>query len=1017
MGTTNTNRSFGLRRSTLAAALAIGLGFTGMSFAQSTTGAIFGQAPAAAGETITVTNESGFNRQIPVDASGRYSLNSLPTGTYTVKLERDGKVVDSRDNVTLRVGAGTEVSFTAAAAASGEAQSLEGVSVTANALPAIDVSSVDSRTVITSQELARLPLARTAEGIALLAPGAVAGSSFFTGPTGNALVSINGSAVTENAYYINGFNTTDPLSGFGGISLPYGAIDQQEVLAGGYGAAYGRSSGGVISQVGKRGTNDWHFGGQVLWEPKFAKEDPRDFYYAAGDDVGKINNKNSGDKAWVLTEDAYVGGPLIKDKLFIFAAVEGERREGNSTGSVNSPFKTDYRYDNPKWYSKLDWNITDSNILEITAASAKQSYSSSLYDYDYDTNKTGAFSSFGTSTKNGADLYTAKFTSYITDDLTLTALYGKMKGTYYTESPGSDPSTPHIITPDNQNPDINGGAPISNSQALTATNDPAHTSTNTNLRIDLVYRIGDHQIAAGIDNQQVGDFNDGSSTTGPGYAWEYDIHSPNSPIVGKPGADPFVDATANYPNGQGGYYVAKYINGNSASVRTTQRAQYIEDTWQVNDQWLLKIGLRNDQFTNYNQAGIPFLRLTKPQWAPRIGFTWDVNGDSSFKVYGNAGRYFLAMPASVALRSAGSSLYTREYFTYSGIDAQGIPQGLTPIATSTGGPLSVNREYGIPRDPKTAASKNLQSEYQDEYILGFDKKLNDAWVYGVKGTVRKLRSTIDDVGDSDAIFNKMVASGIDPATIGAIQGSYLFNPGRTNTFEIPNLNGGYYNVNMSNKDFGFPAGTKRNYYSLETYLEHSFDGKWWAKIDYLYSRSYGNSEGQVRSDISQDDVSATVDWDYAQLMDYSNGELANNRKHQLKIFGTYQLTAEWLFSGNILIASGAPRSCLGYYGADGSNPGLGYGPYYHYCDGTPSRPGDAGHNPWQKLVTVNAEYRPSFADHKLAFNVSIFNLFNQRQVTQINPIYGSADAVEASYKLPLYQTTPRYARFGVTYDF
>ncbi len=38
-----------------------------------------------------------------------------------------------------------------------------------------------------------------------------------------------------------------------------------------------------------------------------------------------------------------------------------------------------------------------------------------------------------------------------------------------------------------------------------------------------------------------------------------------------------------------------------------------------------------------------------------------------------------------------------------------------------------------------------------KYILGFDKKLNDDWVYGVKGTVRKLRSTIDDVGDSDAI--------------------------------------------------------------------------------------------------------------------------------------------------------------------------------------------------------------------------------------------------------------------------
>src|SRR6185437_6426538 len=97
-----------------------------------------------------------------------------------------------------------------------------------------------------------------------------------------------------------------------------------------------------------------------------------------------------------------------------------------------------------------------------------------------------------------------------------------------------------------------------------------------------------------------------------------------------------------------------------------------------------------------------------------------------FKIYGNAGRYYLAMPASVALRAAGASLYTRAYMTYTGIDAHGIPTGLTPIKTSTGGPISANLEYGIPRDPKTATSTNLESEYQDEYILGFDKQLGPA---------------------------------------------------------------------------------------------------------------------------------------------------------------------------------------------------------------------------------------------------------------------------------------------------
>ena len=96
------------RRSTLVLALAAGLGFTGFAFAQATTGALFGQAQPAAGETVTVQSSSGLTREATVDASGRYTFGSLPLGTYTVTLMKDGQVVDTRSNITLRVGAGTD---------------------------------------------------------------------------------------------------------------------------------------------------------------------------------------------------------------------------------------------------------------------------------------------------------------------------------------------------------------------------------------------------------------------------------------------------------------------------------------------------------------------------------------------------------------------------------------------------------------------------------------------------------------------------------------------------------------------------------------------------------------------------------------------------------------------------------------------------------------------------------------------------------------------------------------------
>jgi hypothetical protein len=1009
-----------LRRTSLAIGLGLCIVGTG-ALAQATTGSIFGQAQA--GETVLIKSTSGITRQVAVDSTGHYAVSSLPLGDYTVSLQRDGQVVDSRSNVTLRVGSGTEVSF-----GGQNAQNLSAVTVQANALPTIDVSGVDSRTVITAAQLAKLPLARSAEAIALLAPGVVQGSGLFTNLTGGSVVTFGGASATENAYYLNGFNTTDPLSGFGGITLPYGAIDQQEILSGGYGAAYGRSDGGVISQVGKRGTNEWHFGAAVQWTPKSLKSDPKDYYYVKKDgSQGRIRQYRYDNKDSITTVDAYVGGPLIKDKLFLFAAVEAERRQGQSTGSDVAPYVTHYRYDNPKWYGKLDWNITDSNILEVTGASNKSSYAGTLNDFDYATQQEGGYSSTDTSTKNGADVYSAKFTSYITDDLTVTALYGKMKGTWYSNTPNYDPTYPYLFGAQDQNPDLNGGSPIINSQNVSTINLPGHSSTNTNLRVDLSYRLGDHTLTAGIDNQDVKNSDAGTQfpAAGLGYAWEYNNAGTSTGYVaGGPdtGAGwenrPWVVNTGSQPGGATGYYVAQYFYHDNASVRVAQRAQYIEDSWQVSDRWLVKLGLRNDQFTNYNAGAKPYLRLTSPQWAPRVGFSWDVNGDSSFKVYGNAGRYYLALPTSVALRSAGSSLYTRTYFTYEGIDANGVPTGLHPLDTSVGAgvPFSGNGEYGQPRDPHVGSAHDLKSEYQDEYILGFDKKLGDAWVYGAKATYRNLRNAIDDIGDAPSIIAKMNKMGIDPTTYdpGQIPGSFLMNPGKDAVYSIAKIGGGYYDVPMSWKgDFGFNTTMKRKYYGLDLYLEHPFDGKWFGKVDYLFSRSYGNSEGQVRSDIGQTDVSATVDWDYAQVMDYANGALANDRRHQIKAYGSYQIAPEWMVSGNVAIASGSPITCLSLYGVGQTNPGLAYnGGYYHFCDGgTPSPPGTK-RNPWTYRLDLSAEYRPEWAGSKLAFNAMVYNVFNKQTTTQLYPRQQSS-----SYLRPYSSMTPRYVRFGVSYDF
>ena len=1016
---------------------------TESAHAQATTSTIFGQAPVAAGESVQITGGSGFNRTVPVDNTGRYSV-TVPIGTYTVTLLQNGQAVQSHTNITPPVGSATTVNFAGeAGAGTSNAKSLSSITVTANALPTIDVTSTREATVITAEQLKHLPLAHSGAAIALLAPGTVQGAGLLgNGPTGEPLVSFGGSSVAENSYFINGFNTSDPIGNSGGITLPYGSIAQQETLTSGYGAQYGRSAGGVISQVGKSGTNDFHFGGQALWIPAFARGDYINWHYRnplshkPGQEAGDIYDYRNGNSQWERVYDGYVSGPLIKDRLFFFISAESDKIQNTAVQSINSNKVYFQKYNQPKFYGKLDWNINDNNILSLTGVQNKREYSGVINKYNYSTHTTGAFSSLDQHTKNSFGIWVAKYTSYITDDLTLNAMYGKMKGTYYTEQPaypGYDPTLPNIIGAGSQDPAYTAGFPggISNTNAHANKSDPKHKSSVSNLRLDLEWKLGPHDIQFGIDNMTTRDINDGTVMTGPGYAWDY-AHAPGPdvPIAGSnPNQSPWVDATGGYPNGAQGYYVSKYVFISSATVTVAQRAQYIQDNWQVTPNLLLNLGLRDDQFTNYNPDGIPYVRLTTPQWAPRLGFSWDVFGDSTLKVYGNAGRYYLALPSGVAVREASGSTYVQTYYTYSGIDANGVPLGLVPIASNPSSGVSVNNEYGQPLDPKTVASRNLKAEYQDEFVLGMQQQISPSWVYGVQGMYRKLGRIVDDVGDTATQCAQLLAQnpGLTDTNCSdyQFQGSLLINPGSTNQFRISDGHGGYYSYTVSPEQFGFPKAT-RKYYALEAYLEHPWDGKWGGKIDYVFSKSYGTTDGPVQSNVGQggSSVSITTQWDYGQLMQYANGVQANSRKHVLKAYGTYQIAPEWTASAVLTLASGTPKSCLGLYGPDQTNPGLGYGSY-HWCGGVPTPGGTTGYTPWIHQLNLSLEYRPEWADKKLGFQLQVNNVFNEQKTTQISAGYGSTlptpgpnplAGVNTSYNRPAVTEAPRYVQMGVTYD-
>jgi len=1026
----------GLVRTLIASMIGAALMSATPVFAQSTTGSIFGQT-GEGGQTVIIQNQdTGLVRRVSTDASGRYRALDLPPGHYTVTVEKAGSAVAKRENVNVTIAGGSEVSFVGAAAT----EELSTITVTGGAQQAIDVSQVDTRSVFTASDLQRISVTRNIASVALLAPSVVRNASYID-DSGNTIPSFGGSASSENAYYINGFPITNPLTSLGSTTLAFDSISQMQVLTGGYGAEYGRATGGVINIVTKRGTNTWKAGVYTSWSPVWGRASPHNLYYPDtgyyGPDRTNPNLRTDGtlyswrkdNNSWQFLTGLYAGGAIIQDKLFVYANAEMTQRDGRSVnqtrlGAISNNGWSEYGYDYPRWTGKVDWHITDNHLVEFSAISDVTKFKRDGYTFDYADLSPGTTKLSGYEARDDARLYIGKYTGYLTDDLTLSALWGNMRINHTNQPWNYDPDCPRISAGATARI---AGFNYTSCQTQTAFDGPGRDEVKGG-RFDVGYRLGDHDLRIGYELSDATSSRHHDGYAGnDGYIWVYSFtENPTQPInaslgVGAPaGAGGFGDQ---------GYYVRSQRYSQYGTVTTEQRAQYVEDRWQFNDNLLFQLGLRNEQFTNYTGAGQPYISQ-RHQLAPRLGASWDLHGDSTLKLFANAGRYHLALPNNVALRAASGSYYTQEYFTYTGTDpVTGAPTGLNHIPVTNLGyncpgsdyVVSANLECGDSPNPLTVAAKDIRSHFQDEFIVGMQQQLWTSWNWGAKATYRTLRSAIDDT--------------CAPVLHG---GCFIFNPGVDNTFYEEQDDGTLKPVHYTAAELGLPK-LKRRYYAIDLMLEHEFTDDWYGKIEYTFSRNWGNTEGQLASDLDtggggQTDVSVTQDWDLPQLMVNASGVLPNHRKHQFKVFGYYQLNPEWRFGGSAIIASGRPVNCTSYYPT--ADRGLYNGSFYYFCglagsgndpsspnyvppssDYAPSPRGSHGTTPWTYTFNVNVAWQPAWLDN-LTVQADVFNLFNQQVPGMLNPNSASSRTERGQlYRQKINYGAPRSVQFTLRYDF
>jgi hypothetical protein len=977
------------------------------------TGTIFGKASQGADVKVVIENPAtGFKRTLTPDAQGRFQATSLPPGSYKVS-EVKGNAVVATTQVDASIGQGAEAVFAPAAG-------IQTVQIT-GARRTIDVSSTNNGATFNARQLAALPIGRNVESIIQLAPNTTRADSRFAGGA-----SFGGGAASENSYYINGFPVVNPLTGLGASQLPFGAIAEAQVLTGGFGAEFGRSIGGVVNIITKSGTNTWEAGAQATYEPKTWRAKPQDIYYANT----KANPKTDGTLRLARAEDtldrmtygAYVGGPLIQDKLFFFAAAEmNDTHEGlvngfrtGTSNAINGWRDRETKVQ--RYMAKVDWNITDEHRLEFTMLGDTPEVSSYDYGFDYTTRtrsfKMNAGSVLDNVDNNGGKTNMLKYTGNLTSDLTLTALYGRTESLHNNSFTGYNPDVfSTSSTPSDRVTGLNYTNPQTIPGNILA---PGSKDIVRSGRLDLEYHLGSHTLRGGVDQNKVASMNAGVFKAGGGTWIYYHTDTPNAEIPGANGVNIKAPASGG-GYGTQGYYVAKELFSTVTDSYGEQSALYLEDKFQVTRNLLVTAGIRSESFKNQNDSHTTFLEM-KNQINPRLAASWDVNGDASLKVYGTAGRYSVPIPTHISVRGAGRSTYTDQYYSYSGVDANGAPTGLVQLSP----PLSGNNEYGQDKVVATLSALDMKPAYQDEITLGFEKAFSPSLNFGAKATYRKLQSTIDDFCDVRPFERWATANGV--AITNPLWGNtcQTFNPGQDNTFMVDFTGDASHlsKVFLTAKDQGFDK-PQRTYAAVDLFAEHPLRNGWYGKVNYTWSRNRGNTEGQVRSDNGQADVAVTSAWDYPELMVGSYGLLPNDRTHQIKAFGFYELDKEWMIGGNLLAASGRPRSCIGSSAQPGDSPN--YSNQTFWCLGSDRAHnvivprGTLGRLPWDNRLDLNLAYKPA-AVKGLQLRVDVFNVFNRQAVQNVEERYNSGTAISSTYETPLSLTSPRSVRLMASYD-
>jgi hypothetical protein len=674
------------------------------AFAQNPTGNIEGtitdaQGAVLKGATVEVSQkETGFERSVSTDDSGAYRITNLAPGNYDVSIVAQGFKKAVADNVTVAVGTTTPLDVQLTAGGANETIEVQGGEAT------VDRTDNQVAGVVNPIQIANLPLnGRNFLDLARLQPGAetVDGGGFDPTKANYTGVALGGAGGRSTQIAVDGGSVVDNVVGTTVQNFSQEIISEFQVGISNQDISSGASASGTINVLTKTGNNDFHGNGYLYY---------RDDQFSAFPGLDRLVDTDTSDdfvpfQARRIQFDrqqygATIGGPIVQDKAFFFGNIEVNNQDSVSLFQIPVAAIRGFNGFGPQPFNQLlitarvDWRVNDSNTF--------------FGRYSHDDNDqiapfapatgivpresaSGIFSSNNQFNTNRADGFvvglTTTFSSTIVNDLRYNF---NDFANEIDPDPASAPGSPELRVIDA------GQVWKSGTNYIT----PQKTyQVRNQLRDDLNWALGNHNLRFGVNYER-------SAISGQ-FAFakpaRIRIYGPQT------GGLPVLQTEADFLNSPVrdifmgiGNDLLPFDNPDGATINNRWQF-YVSDIWKVHPRLTVNYGLSyrydsnlwNTQYGRpdiiaplFTDGGAPPSNDTN-NWAPRVGFAWDVNGNAKTVVRGGAGIYYdntidnLRLFETADVIAPGSELFLGGNDIQSALLPGGNGQfGATPASTS-----------------------------------------------------------------------------------------------------------------------------------------------------------------------------------------------------------------------------------------------------------------------------------------------------------------------------------------------